>query len=160
MADNPIAPLIMMFRIHDHLISQSLQGIGDEQVWSRPLPQSNPMMWLIGHVVQSRAHIITRVGGHFDTGWRDRFRRGAEVGGSEQYPPRAEIEAKRIQVNRAFFPALEALDAAALSVKATGPVPAITNVQELLTFLTMHEGYHIGQIAYLRKGLGFPGLIG
>lgn len=33
------------------------------------------------------------------------------------------------------------------------------SVRGAITFLAYHEGYHIGQMAFLRKWLGFPGLV-
>jgi uncharacterized damage-inducible protein DinB len=29
-----------------------------------------------------------------------------------------------------------------------------------LAFFAMHDTYHVGQMAYIRKALGYPGLVG
>ena len=33
-------------------------------------------------------------------------------------------------------------------------------VADELAFFSLHDSYHVGQLAYVRKGLGYPGLAG
>ena len=44
--------------------------------------------------------------------------------------------------------------------QASGPVPVIKAVAHLGTFLTMHESYHMGQLAYIGESQSLPELIG
>ena len=45
----PLAPLAMMLRINETLISRSMDGLTDDQLWERPTDHNNPMLWLVGH---------------------------------------------------------------------------------------------------------------
>jgi uncharacterized damage-inducible protein DinB len=156
----PLGPLAMMFRINGTLISRALDGLTDDQLWQRPSDRNNPIFWLVGHVVRSRARLLSALGEAFDTGWGDAFARGSAVEDRATYVSRAEIAEMMSAVNQRLYPTLESLCAEDAAQPASGPVPSITTVAELATFLTMHESYHVGQIAYIRKSLGLPGLIG
>jgi uncharacterized damage-inducible protein DinB len=63
-------------------------------------------------------------------------------------------------VNARLYPKMESLGGEDASQPATGPVPLIKTVADLATFLVAHESYHVGQLAYIRKALGLPGLVG
>lgn len=159
-APGPLAPLAMMFRINETLISRSLDGLTDDQLWERPTEHNNPMLWLVGHVVRSRARLLAALGDAFDTGWGDAFARGSVVESRARYVARGEIMEVMQAVNQRLYPKLESLQDADIAQPASGPVPVIKTIADLTTFLTMHESYHVGQLGYIRKALGLPGLIG
>jgi uncharacterized damage-inducible protein DinB len=160
MTTNPAAPLVMMFRINETLIARAMDGLSDDQLWQRPTEHNNPMLWLVGHLVRSRARLLTALGETFDTGWGEAFARGSAVEDRAAYVSRGEIAVMMNAVNQRLYPKLESLQDDDLAKPATGPVPLIKTVADLATFLTMHESYHVGQLAYIRKALGLPGLIG
>jgi hypothetical protein len=159
-ASAPLAPLAMMFRINESLISRALDGLTEDQLWQRPTEYNNPMLWLVGHLVRSRARLLSALGDTFDTGWGDAFARGSAVQDRARYVSRGEIADMMGTVNHLLYPKLESLGDADVARPASGPVPVIKTVADLATFLTMHESYHVGQLAYIRKSLGLPGLIG
>ena len=37
------------------------------------------------------------------------------------------------------------------------PTTQKKTVADELAFFTLHEAYHVGQLSYVRKGLGYPG---
>ena len=150
----------MMFRINETLISRAMDGLTDDQLWQRPTDQNNPMLWLVGHLVRSRARLLTALGDTFDTGWGDAFARGSAVEDRATYVSRGDIAEMMNAVNRRLYPKLESLRDEDIVQPASGPVPLIKTVADLATFLTMHESYHVGQLAYIRKLLGLPGLVG
>ena len=39
-------------------------------------------------------------------------------------------------------------------------VPGTKTMADELAFFALHESYHVGQLAFVRKGLGYPGLAG
>src|SRR5215467_9795261 len=95
-----LAPVISIFRINDDLLSKALSGLGSEQLWHRLTDNSNPMLWLVGHVAQTRADMLALMGNPFDTGWADLFSRGSSVGKPEKYPSVEEIKRVLSQINQ------------------------------------------------------------
>jgi hypothetical protein len=156
----PLAPLVMMFTINETLITKAMDGLTDNQLWQRPTDNNNPMLWLVGHLVRSRARLLTSLGDSFDTGWGDAFARGSAVEDRSTYVSRDEILRMMTTVNARLYPKMESLGGEDASRPATGPVPLIKTVADLATFLVAHESYHVGQLAYIRKALGLPGLVG
>jgi DinB superfamily len=156
----PLAPLSMMLRINETLITRALEGLTDDQLWQRPSEHNNPMLWLFGHLVRSRARMLSALGEPFDTGWGDAFARGSAVEDRPQNVSGPGIVEMMASVSPRLYHKLESLHDQDIAQPASGPVPLIKTVADLATFLTMHESYHVGQLAYIRKSLGLPGLIG
>jgi uncharacterized damage-inducible protein DinB len=158
--NSPAAPLAMMFKINEALISRAMDGVSDAQLWMRPSQHNNPILWLFGHLVRSRARLLSAIGEPFDTGWGEAFARGSTVEDRADYPSRDQIAEMMRAVSPRLYSKLETLTDAELAQPAKGPVPSINTLADLATFLTMHESYHVGQLSYIRKGLGLPGLVG
>ena len=47
-------PLASIFATNDGFINRSIGGLTEDDLWYRPTDQSNPMFWLLGHVVHTR----------------------------------------------------------------------------------------------------------
>ena len=156
-----VAPLVFILAINDSLAERSFQGVADGDVWKRPTPQSNPMLWIFGHMVNTRAGLLKLLGGEADLGWGDVFSRGAELADASGYPSRERIAEASCDVNARLYAGLAALTDADLGKPATRPsTPAVKTLGDQIAFLTMHDTYHVGQLAYVRKALGLPGVVG
>ncbi len=81
-----VAPLALIFTMNDSLASRSFDKIAEEDIWRRPTDRSNPMQWILGHMVATRAQMLKTFGEPFDTGWGDLFGRGASLGSAAGYP--------------------------------------------------------------------------
>src|SRR5262252_4048033 len=100
MASAVISPIAKIFAINDDLAVRALDGLTDAQLWSAPTRRNNPMMWVVGHFVQTRAQLLALLGEPIDTGWQERFVRGATLGDATQYPSRDEVERIMNDVSR------------------------------------------------------------
>lgn len=155
-------PLAHIFRTNGALLTKAFEGVGDDQLWHRPSQQNNPILWIAGHVVGTRALMLQVLGEPFETGWGTLFARGAALGDEALYPSKAEV----LRVHDALTPrlhaTLHALSGAALERDAVvGPKPpGVKSVGEQIGFFALHDSYHLGQMGYIRKALGLPGLVG
>ena len=155
------APIAMMFRINTDLVSRAIESLTDEELWQRPTDRSNPMLWIAGHVVQTRAAMLKLLGEPFDTGWGDLFNRGAALQEPTRYPKRGDIERVMGDTTVRLQSKLAALDDQQLANPATGPsLPGAKTVADQIAFFAFHEAYHVGQLAYIRKAIGHPPLVG
>jgi hypothetical protein len=156
-----IEPLAFILGINDALVERSFQDVAEGDLWKRPTPQSNPMLWIFGHMVNTRAGLLRLVGGDTDLSWGDVFNRGAELADASGYPGRERVAEASRNVNARLYAALAALTDADLAKPATRPfTPAVKTLGNQIAFLTMHDTYHVGQLAYVRKALGLPGVVG
>jgi uncharacterized protein YndB with AHSA1/START domain/uncharacterized damage-inducible protein DinB len=156
-----VAPLALIFSVNDSLASRTFEKVADEDLWRRPTERSNPMLWIFGHMVNTRAQMLKMFGEPFDTGWGDVFDRGAKLVDATRYPTRETVQAVSRNVNSQLYAKLGALTDAELAKPATrAPTPAVKTIADQIAFLVMHDTYHVGQLAYVRKALGHPGVAG
>jgi uncharacterized damage-inducible protein DinB len=150
----------MIFSFNNHFVLQALEGLSHEELWRAPTSYNNPMLWVAGHVVQTRAMVLQMLGDRVETGWGNLFDRGTKIGDAKQYPSGAEIARVMREVSPRLHDALSTLSDEHLSKPASLPIPGIKTLADELAFFALHDSYHVGQLAYIRKSLGYPGLAG
>jgi uncharacterized damage-inducible protein DinB len=156
-----LAPIELIFKTNAVVMRMSLEGVSAQELWQQPTPHNNPMLWVFGHIVATRATMLGLLGESVDTGWGDLFTRGATLHESSRYPSRDDIE----RVHRSVVDRLKArfrsLTATDLAGPATGKqFPGAKTVADQLAFLAFHESYHVGQLAYIRKSIGHSAVAG
>jgi uncharacterized damage-inducible protein DinB len=159
-ASTAAAPIAMIFAFSDSLVLQALEGLTNEELW-RPLTTSNnPLLWVAGHIVQTRVMVLQMLGEPADTGWGSLFDRGAKIGDPKEYPSGPEVARMMREISPRLHAALAALLDEQLNRPASLPIPGLKTLSDELAFFALHDAYHVGQLAYVRKGLGYPGLAG
>ncbi len=154
------APITMIFAFNDEFVQQALEGLTEEELWRTPNKNNSPLLWVAGHVVQTRATVLQMLGENVDTGWGDVFDRGAKVRDGAKYPSGPEVARVMREISPRLLAALAAVGEEQLNRPASLPIPGINTVTDELAFFALHDAYHVGQLAYIRKGLGYPGLAG
>jgi uncharacterized protein YndB with AHSA1/START domain/uncharacterized damage-inducible protein DinB len=159
---NPaVKPVAFIFASNDSVAARAFIGVEPGDLWKRPTPQTNSMLWIYAHMAAVRARLLNVLGDDYDPGWGDAFGRGAQVQDASTYPSREKINEVSREVNARLFAKLATVGDAELSREAKGPrPPSAQTVGEQLAFLAMHDSYHVGQLAYVRKALGLPGVVG
>lgn len=159
---DPILALsIETIQRNSKLYEAALDGLGTEDLSRAPGNDSNPMIWVAGHLLFYRATLLKLLGENVEPRWGDVFQRGAKGGPNTRFPELGEVRQEWTAVTDKLVARLRSLT----DEEASAPSPAKFPVEEdsmraTVGFLTWHEGYHIGQMAYLRKWLGRPGLVG
>jgi uncharacterized damage-inducible protein DinB len=150
----------MIFSFNEPFVYEALNGLTSEELWRTPSPRNNGMLWVAGHVAQTRAMLLGFLGEPVDTGWGKLFDRGAALVDSKQYPSKEEIERVMRDVTARLRTKLASVKDETLAKPATMQVPGTSTVADELAFFALHDSYHVGQLAYIRKSLGYPGLAG
>jgi uncharacterized damage-inducible protein DinB len=159
-AINATGPITVTFSFNEPFVEQALDGLSHEELWRAPTSHNNPILWVAGHVVQTRTTVLQMIGQSVDTGWGTLFDRGAKIGDRSQYPSATEVARVMCEVSPKLRGALAAITEAELMRPASLPIPGINTLMDELAFFALHESYHVGQLAYIRKSLGYPGLAG
>lgn len=157
---NTAAAPTLIFSFNDGFVLQALQGLTHDELWRAFTDRNNPMLWVAGHVVQSRATVLQMLGEPVETGWGNLFDRGATIQDGGRYPSGAEVERTMREVSPRLCAILSALSDEQLARPASFPIPGIKTLADELAFFALHDSYHVGQMAYIRKGLGYPRLAG
>jgi hypothetical protein len=157
---NSAAAIALIFSFNDPLVLQALDGLSHEELWRRLTNDTNPMLWVAGHIVQTRAMVLQMLGEAADTGWGPVFDRGAKLGAAEDYPSGDEVARVMSEMTPRLHGALAGLQDEQLSRPASLQIPGIKTLSDELAFFALHESYHVGQLAFVRKGLGYAGMTG
>ncbi len=154
------APITMIFSFNEPFVYEALNGLSSDELWRAPTERNNAMLWVAGHVAQTRAMLLGFLGEPVDTGWGKLFDRGAVLVDPKQYPSKEEIERVMRDVTARLRAKLTSVTDEVLAKPATLQVPGTNTVADELAFFAFHDWYHIGQLSFIRKSLGYPGLAG
>ncbi|MGB8261455.1 MAG: DinB family protein [Terracidiphilus sp.] len=157
----PIAAAAGQFATNTGFLEKVTAGIAPEQWLTRPNDHSNHIAWIMGHVIWARQILITRVGGSWPKEGLEPYARSARLDEGLSYPSPEESLALLRESDAALAATLEALTPEMLDAPAPpGPPTRDGKVTGFIAVLAWHETYHLGQLAYLRSWLGYPGVFG
>lgn len=159
MVDPRVVPLHATLRLNTRLLLNCLDGLDDAVGDTRPNERTNSIGFIAAHLVDAR-HLLARVIG-LDAappyGGALEAARGIEDVAvvprlSDTRPVWREISAR-------VEGALLQLGSDALDAPAPQRYPIDDrSVLGAIAFLMQHDGYHIGQLALIRKFLGAPAM--
>ncbi len=159
--DPRLSPLAEIFRLNQRLFLMALDGVNDQLGLQRQMERGNSLNWLAGHAAASRHTWAKLIGVKDDFPHPERYDRGAEPNSDLEYPTLAELAEAWRDVSDKVARALEDAKPEILDAPAPFSTPAEDDsVLAALAFFALHESYHVGEMAYLRKQLGFPSLVG
>lgn len=151
-----------LLSVHASLVARAVDGLTPEELLRRPGEHGNPMLWIAAHLVATRGGLIKMLGGAWaEPVWAADFVRGQARPDGTGYPPAAEVLATLTASTGALNAALEVMTEAQWAAPSPRSWPvADKSMRGAIAFFVFHEGYHVGQLAYLRRWLGHPGLVG
>ena len=156
-----LEPLALIFKLNNNLIARSLDGLSDEDVWRQPSGSGNPIGWIVGHLTETRAGVLSEMGMSFDCGWSRVFQRGSALQNRTGYPARTAIESAWKATHAAMRDAFaHVTNERLVGPVSRRPVPGVEHLIDLIAFCGFHESYHVGQVGFIRKQLGHSSIAG
>lgn len=55
---NTTPPVVLIFKLNNGMVARTLEGLSDDDVWRQPGKGGNPIAWLLGHMANTRAHLV------------------------------------------------------------------------------------------------------
>ena len=145
-----------IFKANTAIVNKAIGNIGNDDWFRAPGDDSNHLLWLMGHIVVHRGRALNILGGNWETSWSPLFARGAERMADAKYPSAEEIQAAWTQVSEQLTAALRDPAAEKLTQEAPkGPPSFDGKISGNVAFLAFHDAYHVGQVSFLRKWLGY-----
>lgn len=139
----------------------------EESLWFKaPAPGIGHVAWQVGHIAASQIALIhVRCFGceytrHAPESFRQAFGKGSSpVADPAAYPPIPEIRAAFDRLHRESIDMIKGLSDAELDAKTAGdPHPMFTTKAGAIGTAALHESFHGGQIALIRRLAGKPPL--
>ena len=158
--DAGVIAIAEQFRVSTNLFVKALDGLDRDALLSRVGPRSNPPIWIAGHLAQSRVRIINILGGETPQPWTGMFDTGSVIGDLARYPEARVIIDRWNALSEELMDRLEQLTPERL----VGAPPARVaspdgTLRGALALLAFHDGYHVGQLGFVRKWLGLSPLL-
>lgn len=157
--DPRVAPLAEMLRLNNRLFLNCLADFPDAKARQRPSDSTNCAAFVAAHLVDSRYYLLGALGLKEASplkGAEGGFNNIAKV---SSYPALAEIGTAWTAVGKSLGQRLDGLTAAQLDAPLDTRLPVESkSLLGMLIFLVQHEGYHLGQLALLRKHAGLPAM--
>ena len=159
--DPRLKPPVEQMGLTYGLLEQAVRDMSQTDLVARPADSGNSIAWIAGHMAGGRCSMARLVGLDDMNPFGELFSRGAKIQPASAYPPVSEIMAAFGNITDALSARLEEIDAAALDAEPSREFPVKDKtVLNGLAFLSFHEIYHIGQICYVRRLLGYPSIVG
>jgi hypothetical protein len=147
------------FTVVTNAYLRALDGLDRDALLTRPGARSNPAMWVAGHLVQSRARLINILGGNRELPWPELFRTGSSIRDASEYPDGEAIAAQWRDLTEELMRRLGGLTSAQLAAESPPRIASPDgSLRGAISLLAFHEGYHVGQLGYIRKWLGHSSL--
>lgn len=149
-----------IFALNTRLLLNCLDGVSDADANRRVLPGTNSMAFVTAHVVDARHVALTLLDRPMPNPLAGTLGKVARIEDVEEMPALASLRASWLAVSAALERCLEG--ATAESLRKVSPQPFPVGDPSLLgglAFLAQHEAYHVGQLALMRKGLGYPAML-
>jgi DinB superfamily len=151
-----------MFKTNTDIVNRALANVAPDDWFKNPGDDSNHLMWIMGHLVVHRGQTLKTLGVDWNSEWASLFARGTDrLADTAAYPSAEEMLTAWQQVSAELVDALQQPAADVLERDAPkGPPTFNGKVSGTVAFYAFHDTYHVGQISYLRKWLGYGKTIG
>jgi hypothetical protein len=149
------------FNFNAGLFEKSIEGLTPEEWQKCPGDTSNPMIWIAGHIVWARSRALDFLGTKWSRPWLAQFGRGEKPVDHAQCPSSEEVLLAWQDVKTELNAAMENASEETLCAGCPpGPPTFDGKLSGLISFLALHESYHVGQAAYVRRWLGHGQIAG
>jgi len=161
MMSHDLAHVSNMFKTNNTVFERATQGVPAEKWLEQPGGDSNHLTWIVGHAVVHRALAAKILGSEWSAPWESLFARGAKRVAPEEYPDAEELQRAWREVSEKLNAALPKASAEMLSAPVEKGKPSLDGtVGGSIAQLCFHETFHVGQMSYLRKWLGYGQAVG
>ena len=150
-----VAPLAGVLELNTDLLLNCLEGVSDEEARQRLAGGGNSMLFLAAHLADSRHYLAARLDRPLDNPLAPFLEKARGIDEITAWPALADVRTAWQAVSAHLLAALDAIASGELATPGAHrfPVPDTSRLG-LIAFLTQHDSYHIGQLAFLRRQLG------
>lgn len=146
-----IAHATASFRHNAILLDKALAELPAEDWQACPCEESNPLLWIAGHIVWARSRVLAVLGTSWSRPWLSAFARGSRKDDAGLYPSTEELLLAWQDLKSTLDAALEATTSEQLAAPAPEKSPTFDGkTSGFLSFMANHDSYHVGQAVYVR----------
>lgn len=145
-------PLVTQYEQQTHFFTKALEGIKEDDRQKTLTDDTNHLAWLAGHIVSCRFMLAQMMGLQVSEPYPTLFANLKGIDLKVGYPPLQSLQKDWPAISEKLTQKLGELSDEALLGKA--PM-GDGSLMDIVVFFAHHEAYHIGQLGFLRKCLGY-----
>jgi hypothetical protein len=150
-----------LYKVNTQLVGNVFKGLTQSQISTRPSQESNSMHWILGHLVNSRYGAAQLLGSKLEHPFGEKFSRGSSDSDPGSYPDLETLLSHWERISTELDDRFASISQDDLDNPVDRSFPGVENtVLGGVSFLHLHESYHVGQLAYIRRILGESQLVG
>jgi len=156
--DSSLQSLKSVLTFNTQLFAKGLKEITEENAVYRISPNTNNVSFIALHVIDARYFLAKYIGLEIQNPY-DKYKDVNTVDDVLVFPPIDTMTIHWKNVSEGVIEKFDSLTVEELNVKSKERFP-IDDTTKLggINFLIHHETYHIGQLAYIRKYLGYTAI--
>jgi uncharacterized damage-inducible protein DinB len=157
--DTRLAPLADVLRLNTRLFLNCLEEVDDAAGLMRISSATNSLAFVAVHVLDARAYLTKALGGDGVHPFSEMLSAVNSIEQVEELPTLDQIRAAWAEVTVRLLDRVAAVSPSELETEAPAAFPiSDPTLLGMVAFLVKHDRYHIGQMAFLRKALGFDAM--
>ena len=157
--ESQVAPLHAILQLNTDLLLNCLDGLSDEEALRRLEGGGNTVAFLAGHLTDTRHFLANRLGHPLANPLSRYLAEASSIEEVVEWPSLAEQREWWRTVSRHVCDVVAARTAEELRRSNVHRFPLGDSTElGLIAFLVQHDSYHIGQLGFLRRQLGKPGM--
>lgn len=154
---NRMYSLVFLYDMHTDYFGRAIDGISDKDAQDRQGKKTNHIAWITGSMVQERFEMAKQFGVDMNQKAHELFKDHKGIQEGETYPVLQEFKKDWEKISPVLREALCKVTDEKLDSKFEMEGMSMTYF-ELQAFMTYREASCIGQIAILRRQLGYPAM--
>jgi ribosomal-protein-alanine N-acetyltransferase len=154
-----VAPLHAILELNTDLLLNCLDGLSDEEARRRLEGRGNSVAFLAAHLTDTRHFLANRLGHPLANPLSRYLAEASSIDDIVEWPTLLEQREWWQTVSRHLCDVVAGRTVQDLSRQKVHRFPMEDTTElGLIAFLTQHDSYHIGQMAFLRRQLGKPAM--
>lgn len=154
-----VAPLARILRLNTDLALNCLAGLDDAAGARRVTEGTNSIAFLLAHLTDGRHFIASLLDAPLPSPLPAALSSARSLDEVAELPPLSALIDAWQRVSAHLAVQIERLDTPALARAVTQRFPGGDGtLLGALSFLVQHDSYHLGQLALLRRQLGYPAM--
>ena len=153
-----VAPLHAILKLNTDLLLNCLDGLLDEEARQRLEGGGNTIAFLAAHLTDTRHFLANRLGHPLANPLSRYLAEASSIDDIVEWPTLLEQREWWLAVSRHLCDVVAGRTAEELARQVHRFPMDDTTELGLIAFLTQHDSYHIGQMAFLRRQLGKPAM--
>lgn len=154
--NSTLKPIGAIYNVNSTLFINSFKDVDEKVSLKRPNRKTNSMIFIALHLLDARNFILVQLGVEIKSPFAKYVDWAKSIDEIKIYPKLSRVLTEWKKLDPVFMKKLDSLSAKQLEVKLKMDFPGGKSVLNMISFLSEHEAYHVGQLGMLRKFHGLP----